>query len=361
MMLQRSIEDSVFKIYTSQGTGSGFYLSEHDVIVTNHHVVAGSRRVCLEGRDRNRHPAQVILTDPQADLAFLSPENGWRGASAKLSNGKAVQAHDVVYVLGYPFGMPFTVTEGIVSSARQFLDGQFLIQTDAAVNPGNSGGPLVNELGEVVGVTVAKFTEADNVGFAIPVQTLRDTLEDLKHNPDRRFAIKCTGCGKLIFEKTEYCPHCGNALDKTWFEEVPLTFLASSVEQSLQESGVDPVLTRGGFEFWEYYRGETLIRIFVTETYYLTATAPICELPRENLEPLYEHLLSEKSPWHCGIFQNHIYMSYRMHVTALTSSRSKEVLQHLADFPLASENMRLRLEERFGALPSAFSLSRSRQ
>jgi hypothetical protein len=360
-MLQRSIEDSVYKIYTSQGTGSGFYLSDYGVIVTNHHVIAGSLRVCLEGRDRRRHSARVILSDPLADLAFLEPENGWSGPSAKLSRGKPVEAHEVVYVLGYPFGMPFTVTEGIVSSARQFLEGQFFIQTDAAVNPGNSGGPLVNERGEVVGVTVAKFTDADNVGFAIPVQTLLDTLEDLRHNPDRRFAVKCTGCGKLIFEKTEYCPNCGNALDKTWFEEVPLTFLASSVEQALQISGIDPVLTRGGYEFWEYYHGETLIRIFVNETYYLTATAPLCELPRENLEPLYEHLLSDTSPWHCGIFQNHVYLSYRVHITALTSSRSKEVLEHLADFPDASENMRRHLEKEFHGLPSAFSLSRSRQ
>lgn len=357
--MQRAIEESVFKIYTSQGSGTGFYLEEYDVIVTNHHVIAGSRRVCLEGRERDRHPARVILSDPLSDLALLAPENGWRGPSASLADSASVQAHDVVYVLGYPFGMPFTVTEGIVSSARQFLDGQFLIQTDAAVNPGNSGGPLVNEDGQVVGVTVSKFTDADNVGFAIPVSVLKETLGDLARNPDRRFAVKCTGCGELIFEKTEYCPNCGNGLEKPWFEEVPLTLLASSVEQALASSGTDPVLTRGGFEFWEYYRENTLIRIFVTETYYLTATSPVCELPKENLDPLFSHLLRHDSPWYFGIYQNHVYLSYRMHVTALTSSNARDVLSLLTRFPGEAELFSHSIETEFGGRPSAFARNRS--
>ena len=71
-----------------------------------------------------------------------------------------------VYVAGYPYGMPFTITEGSVSSPKQLMDGKY-IQTDAAVNPGNSGGPILDEDNRVVGVTVSKFTQADNMGFGI--------------------------------------------------------------------------------------------------------------------------------------------------------------------------------------------------
>ena len=124
-----------------------------------------------------------------------------------------------VYVAGYPYGMPFTITEGSVSSPKQLMDGKYYIQTDAAVNPGNSGGPILDEDNRVVGVTVSKFTQADNMGFGIRVETLHALLDTIGDLDRTVFQVQCGSCEELIAEEEEYCPSCGDKLPEGVFEE----------------------------------------------------------------------------------------------------------------------------------------------
>ncbi len=162
-MDQNSIYRSVFKVTHAGGSGSCFYLHDRRIFVTNYHVVEGFRDVALHDNDRTPYPARVILAAPSLDLALLAADHDFDTLPAlALAADDALEVGGRIFVAGYPYGMPLSVTEGTVSSPRQLMDGSYYIQTDAAVNPGNSGGPMFNDRNEVVGITVSKFTEASS-------------------------------------------------------------------------------------------------------------------------------------------------------------------------------------------------------
>jgi 2-alkenal reductase len=164
------------------GAGSGFIWDRAGHVVTNHHVIAGARRIAVVLDDGRTLEARLVGDAPQADLAVLritTPPGDLRpiavGASADLQVGQTV------FAIGNPFGLSRTLTQGIISalgrrlptaSGREIAD---VIQTDAAINPGNSGGPLIDTAGRLVGVNTAIISPAGSsagVGFAIPVDTV---------------------------------------------------------------------------------------------------------------------------------------------------------------------------------------------
>ena len=159
-MEHNNIYRSVFKVTHSGGSGSCFYLKNYDLFVTNYHVVEGYRTVAVHDNDRNPYLAKVVL-----DIALLAAEGDFSALpEMTLAADDSLTIGRKVYVAGYPYGMPFTITEGSVSSPKQLMDGKYYIQTDAAVNPGNSGGPILDEDNRVVGVTVSKFTRCTSPG-----------------------------------------------------------------------------------------------------------------------------------------------------------------------------------------------------
>lgn len=178
---------------TEIGAGSGFIYSDDGYIITNRHVVADATEVTVTLHDQRVYDATVVGTDPNTDVAVIKiePRNGEKLPVASLGNSDALQVGDWVLALGNPLGLNFTVTAGIVSAKgrtigilRQNNDQalEAFIQTDAAINRGNSGGPLVDLLGRVVGVNSAIQSPtgayAGN-GFAIPVALVRRVASDL--------------------------------------------------------------------------------------------------------------------------------------------------------------------------------------
>jgi serine protease Do len=174
--------------HVEHGLGSGVIISPDGYIVTNNHVVDGATDVRVTMSDRRILAAKVVGTDPLTDLAVIKvdghdlPNAPW-GDSTKLRQGQTVLA------FGNPFGFRFTVTRGIVSALNRpnpasddaRKPGQF-IQTDAAINQGNSGGPLVNARGEVIGINTFLISPSGSfsgMGFAIPTQIVRPTVEKL--------------------------------------------------------------------------------------------------------------------------------------------------------------------------------------
>ena len=126
-MEHNNIYRSVFKVTHSGGSGSCFYLKNYDLFVTNYHVVEGYRYL-----------AKVVLVNPALDIALLAAEGDFSALpEMTLAADDSLTIGRKVYVAGYPYGMPFTITEGSVSSPKQLMDGKYYIQTDAAVNPGN--------------------------------------------------------------------------------------------------------------------------------------------------------------------------------------------------------------------------------
>lgn len=350
------LKNAVYKINTANGSGTGFYLNTPNVLVTNYHVIEGSKQVSIENQTKNRFIAHVLYVNPDADIAFLKIENHQPSIGIPFREVQTVHSRDKVFVLGFPFGMPYTITEGIVSNENQLLDGKNFIQTDAAVNPGNSGGPVVNESGELVGVTTAKFTDADNVGFAIPATIVQDELNDWSKKTSDTFSLKCASCKSLIYEKTDYCPECGSTINESIFNDKEVSKLALFVEDAIQNMGTNPILTRCGNEYWEFYSGSALVRIFVYDKNYLYATSPINILPVGNLERILKYVLSNPVvPYQLGIQNNQLFLSYRVHLSDIFSEDNKGVQQNLSQLILKANEMDDYFVQEFGCEKSNYA------
>lgn len=355
-MNHTELKKAVYKINTASGSGSGFYLKSQNIFVTNYHVVEGNKKVSIEDQRQDRYIADVVYVNPEADIAFLSCHSHMPSVDVPFDRVEEVHSRDKVFVLGYPFGMPYTITEGIVSNENQLLDGQHYIQTDAAVNPGNSGGPVVNANGLLVGVTTAKFTDADNVGFAIPARIVREELDAFAQNPPCQYSIKCHSCKAMICEKTDYCPNCGADIDEKIFDDKEISKLSQYVEDAIKAMGIDPILTRSGMEYWEFHHGSALVRIFVFDKNYLYATSPLNKLPASNLEGFLKYTLSNPvPPFQLGIYQHHIYLSYRVRMSDIFSDRGESIKKNLSDLIVKANEMDDYFVQTFGCEKTNYS------
>ncbi|MDA3856686.1 MAG: trypsin-like peptidase domain-containing protein [Roseovarius sp.] len=171
----------------SQGLGSGFIISQDGGIVTNHHVIDGADKVLVKLSDGRELEATVVGSDPLTDIALLRIEAADDLLAITFGTSEEMRAGDEVFAVGNPFGLGGTVTSGIVSAtSRNINSGPYddFIQTDASINRGNSGGPLFNNKGEVIGVNTSMFSPdggSVGIGFAVPsdlVQTIVADLED---------------------------------------------------------------------------------------------------------------------------------------------------------------------------------------
>jgi len=356
MSILKQIKYSVYRVYTANGSGTAFYSKDKGVLITNHHVIAGSLEVSVEDQNKNRYLAKVVYTNPGRDIAFLKSEDLPVPENVVITkHSNEANSRDKVMVLGYPYGMPFTVTEGIVSNPKQLIDGSSFIQTDAAINPGNSGGPVINEKGELIGIVTSKFAEADNMGFAIPLDTLGEELE-IVDELSGDFTIGCYSCNGLIEEKTSYCPNCGKDINEKVFEEQPLSDFSLKVEEAISKLKLNPILARAGRERWFFHQGSAEIRMFVYNRNYLFATSPLNDLPRKNLSELYNYILTADTGKHrLSISDNQIYLSYRVHISDLYAEDQDEVLEDIAALALKADELDDIFVNDFGAKMTAYS------
>jgi serine protease Do len=174
------------RTYRSNSLGSGFVLHADGYIATNNHVVSQATQITVEMLDGRKLPAHIISADAQADIAILKVDSESPLPALELGDSSDLMIGEPVIAVGNPLGFSHSVSTGIVSANHRDLQGPNnevllgdLIQTDAAINPGNSGGPLLNAYGQVIGINTAIRRDAQNLGFAIQVNKLRDMIPDL--------------------------------------------------------------------------------------------------------------------------------------------------------------------------------------
>lgn len=215
-----TVGPAVVRVHPLQGgfganaLGSGVIITPDGLVLTNSHVVRGAAKaqlVTLDGKDLT---AQVIGDDPDTDLALLRIDQGANLPAARLGDSKALRRGQLVIAIGAPLGFEATVTAGVVSALGRSLRGERgrliedLIQTDAALNPGNSGGPLCNASGEVVGIATAIITGAHGLCFAIASNTASLVVGELsRHGRVRRGSLG------IVAQQAPIPPQVARALD----------------------------------------------------------------------------------------------------------------------------------------------------
>jgi serine protease Do len=171
--------------FKSTSIGSGFIIHRDGYVVTNAHVVGQAADQKVIFADGTEYEAKRVAVDEQHDLAILKIQSDRTFAAAPLGRSHDVMIGETVIAIGNPLGYQHTVTTGIVSAlnrelaTRKDVEYKDLIQTDTSINRGNSGGPLLNVLGEVIGINTAIRADAQNIGFAIPIDSLRKMLPEM--------------------------------------------------------------------------------------------------------------------------------------------------------------------------------------
>lgn len=178
------VAPAVVKIETGRGGGSGFVIAPDGLVITNAHVTEKARKLEVVLPDGRECPASLIGADADTDLAVVKISTSDLPALT-LADSRHVRVGQIVIAIGNPFGFQHTVTAGVVSATGRSLRARTgrlmtgLVQTDAALNPGNSGGPLVNTRGEVVGINTAVIMPAQGISFAVSADTARVIVPQL--------------------------------------------------------------------------------------------------------------------------------------------------------------------------------------
>lgn len=180
--------ESVFVIYSGTALGSGFAIGEN-CIITNAHVIDNPMDVVVETYGGATHKAYVLGMDEYMDIAVLFVTDAVF-PYLEIADLTAMKTGDDIYAIGAPQGMAYTLTKGGISAKEREVGGQTYIQIDAPINKGNSGGPLLNDNGQVLGVNTLKMTDSEGIGLAIPISRVCTYLQSLN--------VELTNAGNVV-------------------------------------------------------------------------------------------------------------------------------------------------------------------
>ena len=286
----------VIQIATPYSTGTGFYLKASNLVVTNNHVVEGNKEVTIEGVGLPRQISRVLYNDVKFDLAFLEIASSPTMADVKLSSVPTAEGH-LVTAIGHPFGLKYSFTQGIISNPRHIHNNIDYIQHDAALNPGNSGGPLINNEGEILGINTFIIQNGNTIGFSLPSRYLNEALQAFQQG-NGEVGMRCPSCLNLVFESTVdhgYCPYCGTKIKLPSEEDDYIAEgIGLTIENILKKIGHNVHLSRRGPNSWEVRQGSAQINIaYYSQNGLIICDAVLCTLPSQNIKAVYEYLLRE--------------------------------------------------------------------
>lgn len=285
----------IVQIATPYSTGTGFLLDQYGFIITNEHVVRDNKAVIIYGKNFKKQLADVIFLDQKHDLAFLKMPNASKTQEVRLGAKDQLNEGDKVVAIGHPYGLKYTATQGIVSNTYHLVDDITFVQHDAALNPGNSGGPLINEKGEIVGINTFILKDGENLGFSLPSHYIQSTVEAFNAG-NNELGARCSSCMNIVFESQregKYCIHCGSKLKlPSMIEEFEPAGMPKTIEQMLEKLDYDIRLCRRGPNSWEMQKGSARIRVsYFEKNGLIIGDAFLCHLPSQNIRPIYEYIL----------------------------------------------------------------------
>ena len=343
----------VIQIATPYSTGTGFYIAAFDLIVTNEHVVRSNKQVVVDGNEFDKQLVNVLFLDPRYDLAFLEAPVGHQMPKVQLGIDQNLSEGDMVIAVGHPFGLKYTATQGIISNMAHQQGEVNYIQHDAALNPGNSGGPLINASGKIVGVNTFIIRDGNNIGFSLPVNYLNDTITLYVQRRDST-AVRCHSCENIVYDDTidnGYCPHCGTKVQlPSLVEAYDPVGVKRTIEDLLKALEYDVELSRKGPNNWEVKKGSARINIsYHEQTGLIMGDAFLATLPKKNIKPIYEYLLRQNYETEGLTFSvkgQDIILSLLIYDRYLNIDTGRELLGHLFQRADDYDNI---LVEKYGA------------
>lgn len=289
-------ENVIIQIATPYSTGTGFYLRGANLIITNEHVVRGNKKVVIAGHSFKKQMVPVVYMDTRYDLAFISPPEGHDMPEIEPGTMDDTDEGDRVIAIGHPFDLKYTATQGIISSLLHKEGDISYIQHDAALNPGNSGGPLVDQNGRVIGINTFIIENGNSIGFSLPVYYIAQCLEEFSKG-NGASGVRCASCKHISFEtgaqSEKYCPSCGAAITLiSHIHDYEPYGICQTVEEVISRLGYDVDLTRKGPYSWKVQKGSADVNIsYYEKTGLLISDVYLCTLPDRGIEELYYHLL----------------------------------------------------------------------
>jgi serine protease Do len=334
--------------------GTGFFLQDLQLIVTNEHLVRDNREVIIEAEDLPRQMAKIVYWDAYYDVALLKLDTTYELPTVKFREEDEPAAGDQVLAMGHPFGLRFSSTIGNLSNNRRKHEDFYYYQHDAALNPGNSGGPLVDKQGRIIGLNILDLEEGQGLGFSLPANFVQETINLYLAAGRDETAARCNSCRNLVFadqKKTPYCPNCGAYLrlasESEAFEPVGTPY---TIELLLTALNHDVRLARRGLNTWEIQEGSARILVsYHEDSGLITGDAHLCRLPQEQLGELYEYLLRENYEDDGLTFSvkgRDVILSMLIYDRYLEVESGKKRFQHLFERADHYDNI---LVERFGA------------
>ena len=209
------VKPSVAGIATNTGSGSGVFFHKSGVLVTNRHVVGKAMQVIVRLSDSEEFPGRVIISFRDIDIAFIKIEKLSTEKFMCPKMSELASEGETTYAIGDPYGFSKSITKGTISSVGRIYGRVKCIQHDAAINRGNSGGPLFNEKAELIGINTWKYSNSDGLGFALKARDISERFtfyKNLSGTSDSR--EYCPVCGHSSEQHSKYCENCGICIEQ---------------------------------------------------------------------------------------------------------------------------------------------------
>ena len=347
-------KDVIVQIATPYNRGTGFYLASHDLIVTNEHVVRDNRVVVINGLHFEKQLVSVLYLDSKWDLAFLeAPQPSLEINPAPALANEELDEGEAILAIGHPYGLKFSTTNGIISNAKHRMNGVRYLQHDAALNPGNSGGPLLTHSGAIAGINTFIVRDGNNIGFSLPASTIQKALTAYQA-VGGGFAVRCASCSNVLSEamvESSYCTICGaKAILPSQVPDYEAIGVNKTLEDTLRELGHNVDLSRIGPHRWQIVEGSANITLsYHEESGLIVGDAVLAELPTANIRPIYRYLLQENYELEnlsLSVRGNEIILSLIIFDRYLNVESAAILMQHLFDRADYYDNV---LVEEYGA------------